>query len=321
MKKSVFLLAAMLVLSVCTGVPAAEYNFSIGTSTLGGSYYIFGTPWAKIISEKMPNCNASVQATNGPASNLQLIESGQMQLGYCSNVVAYEAWNGQGWADGNQYRKFRTLFPTYPSYFEMVSLKKLNVANIRDLTGKRVHMTMPGGTPEVVMKSCMAILDIKPKEEVYLQTQNAIDLMKDGRLDVVLAVMGIPTSMIVDLQTTHDTVIVDMDEKDVDAVVAKNPHYTKGVIPANTYANQPKDVNTFVFWNFGVCDRDLPDDVAYEMVKAVFDNRQEFVNAHATGVYVQPENIVHSVIPLHPGAVKYYKEIGIELPPHLTASE
>jgi len=122
-----------------------------------------------------------------------------------------------------------------PSYFEIVTLSKSPIKTIRDLEGKRVHMSMPGGTPDIAMRYSLETLGIKPKEEVYMQTGNAADLLKDGRLDVVIAVMGLPTSFILDLQSTHDIRLVDIDPEDQTTVAEKYPYFAKGTIPKNTY--------------------------------------------------------------------------------------
>lgn len=312
----------MLVLMVfclvfTTSLAKESWNFSIGTSTVGGTYYIFGAPWAKIITEKVPNAVATIQATGGPGNNVQLIEKGEMKLAYVSAAAGYEGWTGTGWAEGKKYNQMRALFATYPSYFEMVTLNKNPIKNIRDLEGKRVHVSLPGSTPDIVMHNCLKVLNIKPKVEIPLHPGNAKDLLKDGKLDVWIAVYGLPSSMIMDMQSTMDIRLVDILPEDTKAVNAKYPYCNPSKIPAGMYENQPNDINTFVFWNFGIGDKDLPNELVYNIVKAVFENKREFEAAHAAGKYVVPENIINSVIPLHPGAIKYYKEIGIEIPENL----
>ncbi|HHX26896.1 MAG TPA: TAXI family TRAP transporter solute-binding subunit [Firmicutes bacterium] len=314
--------AVLAVILVCPAVMSAQtWNFAIGTSTLGGTYYIFGTPWAKVITDKVPNAIATVQSTNGPSANIQLMEKGELKLAYASAPAAYEGWTGTGWAKGRKYQRQRSLFTTYSSYFEIVTLSKSPIKTIRDLEGKRVHMSMPGGTPDIAMRYSLETLGIKPKEEVYMQTGNAADLLKDGRLDVVIAVMGLPTSFILDLQSTHDIRLVDIDPEDQTTVAEKYPYFAKGTIPKNTYKNQSTDINSFVFWNYAIGDKDLPEELVYNMVKAVFENKAEFEAAHSSGKELAPENIVYSVVPLHPGALRYYREIGIEIPDALIPPE
>ena len=317
----VVVVTVLLLVLVCPAAfSATSWNFVIGTSTLGGSYYIMARRGPRSSPTTCPTV-ATVQATNGPSANIQLIEKGEMKLAYTSAAAAYEGWNGVGWAAGRKYQEIRALFTTYSSYFEIVTLSKLPIKTIRDLAGKRVHMAMPGGTPDIAMRYSLEVLGIKPRDQVYLQTENAIDLLKDGKLDVVIAVMGLPTSMILDLQSTHDIRMVDIAPEDVDAVTKAYPYFAKGAIPANTYKNQPNPINTFVFWNYAVCDKDLPDDLVYQIVKAVFENKDVFAATSEAGKELAAENIVHSVIPLHPGAVKYYREVGIEIPANLLPAE
>lgn len=313
----VLLVVTLLSAIAVPALTATKWNFSIGTSTLGGSFYIMGAPWAKVISEHVPDAVATVQATNGPSANIQLMERGEMKLCYVSSAAAYEGWNGLGWANGTKYQRMRTMFTTYASYFEMVTLTKLPIYTIRDLAGKRVHMTMPNGTPDIVMTKCLADLNIVPKDKLYMQTEQAIDQLKDGKLDVVLFAMGLPTSMILDLQSTHDIRMVDISPEDIAYMNKLYPYFAKGVIPAGTYENMPKDINTFVFWNYAVCDKDLPDELVYQITKAVFENKKDFEAASAYGKELFAKNIVEAIVPLHPGAVKYYNEIGIKIPDNL----
>jgi len=313
------LLVLVFVLFAFLGVPsfAAEESYSIGSSTLGGSFYIMSSALSNLISEKVPGVHATPEATNGPASNLQMIETDQMKIALCSAAVLYEGRHGLSWADGREFNRARVLLPTHSSYFEMVTLSP-EIKTIRDLNGKRVHMTMPGGTPDAVMKACIEVLGLEPGDKIYLQTGNAIDLMKDGRLDCVLAVMGLPTAIFMDLASNHDMTVIDMSTEDVGKVVEKYPYFGKGLIPAGTYRGQEKDVNTFVFWNFLVADKSVSEETAYKITKAIFENKTDIDAAMANASKeILPQNIAHSTAPLHPGAIKYYREIGVDVPEHL----
>lgn len=314
---SLLTISLLMFFLVISNGTAQDWNFAIGTSTIGGTYYIFGSPFAKIITEKVPNAIASVQATGGPANNIQLIEKGEMQIAYTSSAAAYEGWTGTGWAEGKKYTESRAIFPTYSSYFEMVTLNKSPIKNIRDLEGKIVHTSVPGGTPDIAIHKCFEVLGIKPKQEVPVKPGDAADLLRDGRVDVWIAVYGLPSSMILDMQSTMDIRLVEILPEDIEKVNAKYPYMQHGIIPAGTYENQPEDINTFVFWNFAIVDKDLPDDLVYNIVKAVFENKAEFEAAHSAGKDMAPEQILNSPIPLHPGAIKYYEEIGIEIPEEL----
>ena len=320
-KVKIFLLGLIVCVLLSVPVFAQSWNFSIGTSTIGGSYYIFGSPWAKVISDCVPNATASVQATNGPAENVQLMETGQLQLAYVSAAAGYEGWNGTGWTNGKKYQEMRTLFTTYNSYYELVVLDNSPIKTYRDLEGKKVFFGMPGATPDIAARYICEVLGIKPAQEIAMQTGDAINLLIDGRIDTVAGVYGLPSAMFLDLQSNHKIRFIDMSKEDQEKVCEAYPYFSKGAIPANTYNNQPKDVNTFVFWNYAIGDKDLPEDLVYNIVKAVFENKAEFEAAHTTGKDLFADNIKYAVIPLHPGAVKYYREIGIDIPEELLPPE
>jgi TRAP transporter TAXI family solute receptor len=313
------LLVLVFVLFAFLGTPsfAAEENFSIGSSTLGGSFYIMASALSNLISEKVPSVEATPEATNGPGANLQMIETDQMKIALSSASALYQGRHGLSWADGREFNRARVLLPTHSSFFEMVTLSP-EIKTIYDLNGKKVHVAMPGATPDTVMNACIEVLGLELGEKIHVQTGNAIDLMKDGRLDCVLGVYGIPSAIFMDLASSYDMIVVDMSKDDVEKVVEKYPYFGKGVIPAGTYRGQEKDVNTVVFWNFLVADKSVSEETVYKITKAIFENKTDIDAAMANASKeILPQNIVHSTAPLHPGAIKYYREIGVDVPEHL----
>lgn len=293
---------------------AKKWNFSIGTSTLGGSMQIMATPLAKLMASKIPNVSASVQNTPGPQANLQMMELGEMPMSFCSSPVAYEGLTGTGWANGRVYDKFRTILVMFPSYFQFVAGGSSGVVDVRDLTGKRVHTSIPGTTPDIVIQAQMDVLGLKFKESHPLNTGPAADMLRDGRIDAVSCAMGLPTPFIMDLQATSNVRLVQMSLEDQAAVVAKYPYLAKAQIPAKTYKNQPDPINTFALWNFVVVSRDVPDEIVYQITKVALENLPEFSAAAAIGKEFKAENIQHAIGLIHPGAAKYYREIGIVIP-------
>lgn len=315
MKRSaLFTLFLVFVFTVSQAVAAQTWNFAIGTSTLGGTMQIMATPLSKLITDKVPNAYASVQNTPGPQANLQLMEVGEMEVAYCSNPVIYEALTGTGWANGTKYKDFRTILVVYPSYFEMVSLAGKGINNMRDLQGKRVHTSIPGTTPDIALKAVAEIIGLEFKEKHPINTGPAADMLRDGRLDVVSCAMGIPTPFIMDLQATNNVQLLQLNEADMMAVSTKYPYLSPTQIPANTYKNQPDPINTFALWNVVMVHKDLPDDLVYEITKVALENLQEFKAAATVGNDFKAENIAHAVGPIHPGAIRYYKELGLDVP-------
>lgn len=315
MKRSTLFIAALVfALSASQALAAQNWNFSIGTSTLGGTMQIMATPLSKLITDKIPNAYASVQNTPGPQANLQLMEAGEMDIAFCSGPVIYEALTGTGWANGTVYKDFRTILVVYPSYFELVATVGKGIDNVRDMQDKRVHTSIPGTTPDIALKAVAEIIGLTFKEKHPINTGPASDMLRDGRLDVVSCAMGIPTPFIMDLQATNNVHLLQMDEADMKAVSAKYPYLAPTQIPANTYKNQPDPINTFALWNVVIVHKDLPDDLVYEITKVCLENLQDFAAAAAVGRDFKAENIAHAVGPVHPGAARYYKEAGIAVP-------
>jgi len=318
MKRINVLLIALLVFCFASisGLAEETYNFSIGTSVVGGSMYTYGVPFAKIITDKVPNAVATPEST--PAgNNIQLMEKGDLQLAYASAASIYNTWNGLAYANGIKYRRARAIFATYPSLFHHLVLDKSPIRNIRDLEGKRVHMSVLGTASNLNATDTLEALNITPKEKALLVPGTAAELLRNGRIDTWASALNVPAGMVLDLQTQAKVRFIETSLEDLEKIVAKHPYCTIGIIPGGTYNFEPNDFNTLVNWNFALADKDLPDEIVYNIVKAVFENLDEFISTGPAGKDFAPENILHSIIPIHPGAIKYYEEIGIKIPENL----
>ena len=321
MKK--ILLSIALTLSIIAVPAFGAQNFTIGTTSMGSPWQIYGTVFGNIIAKTLPDTTASIQITNGPAQNIQLIEAGEMKIGMATDPVAYDGWNATGWARGKQYRKERALFAIPASYIQTVALASRSDLNtLRDMEGKRVLLQSPGASVDAILKASFDALGIKTAENVYVGPVPAIDMLKEGRLDVhAVSSPAIPSSYYVELQLTTDIKILGVEDDDFKKILEKYPYFNKAVIPAGSYKGQTKDVQTFTLSNFFIVDKDLPEDMVYKLVKAVFENREEFAKADSFGSSVTPENALRVAIPLHPGAIRYYKEIGLTVPERLIPKE
>lgn len=334
-----FVLICIFVASIISGcskaeIPAAgsnnadegnkkDVNLTIATSNLTGTWYIWGGALSKVITEKIPGYTASPQVTDGPLSNLQMLENDEVMLTLGNTAVCYEAWHGQGIAspDGKKYQKQRSLFMAYPSYFHNITLNKTGIKNISDLEGKVVSCAPPGSGPNYAMEYSLEALGIKAKEKVYGGVDAAMDLLKDGKISNVVLAMGIPVGSVTDLAMNHDVKFIDYTEEQLDIVKTKYPFLVPSIIPANTYKGQAEDVNTVEFWNMIICHKDLDDDLAYKICEESFKNIDYFLNAHASARDMKMENFVNSPIPMHPGAVRFFKDKGFEIPDSLISPE
>lgn len=296
-------------------------DFSIATSMITGTFYILATPLAELINN-MEGYSATPEASDGSASNVQMIENEEVYLAITSALTAYQGYNGTGFAEklGTKYTSQRALFMTHSSYWQNITTPESGIQYFSDFEGKTIDVTAPGGTPYVAFYDFMDALDVTPKTIVNSSFAASVDALKDGRIDNAVAVTGIPYSSIYDYATSYDMVMQDFTQEEIDAIVEKYPYYVPAVIPAGTYPGQETDINTFEFWNLCIGSKYLTEDFVYNLLDAVFANTDMFTNAYA-GADINMEAIVNANIPLHAGAVKWYTEHGVEIPEDMIPEE
>lgn len=297
-------------------------NFSIGCSMITGTFYIFGSALADVINNKMDGYSATPEATDGSASNVQMVETGELLVGLTSTLTAYQGYQGVGFAEkaGTKYQNQRALFPTHSSYWQCITTPDTGIKVFSDFEGKNVDVTAPGGTPEVAFSEFFDALDVTPKTIVNSTFANSVDALKDNRIDNAVAVTGIPYSSIYDFASSNDMVLVDFTQEEVDTIVEKYPFYVPYTIPANTYPGQTKDVKSFEFWNVCIGAKNLDEEFVYNLLDAVYANTDVFKTAYANS-RVEMEAIVNAGIPLHTGAVQWYLDHGVEIPANLIPEE
>ena len=310
--------------SAAPAAPAARtVELSIPTSNLTGTWYIWGSALSKVITDHVDGYTASPQVTDGPLADIQMIEDDEALITFGNTAVSYEAWNGEGIAspDGTKYQKQRALFMAYPSYFHNITTEKTGVKNISDLEGKVVACAPVGSGPNYSIEYSMNALGITPKEKIYGGVDQAYELLKDNNIANVVLAMGIPVGTVTDFALNYNMRFVEYTDEQLATVCEKYPFLTPATIPANTYADQDHDVKTVTFGNMVVAHVDMDDDLAYAICKASFENREYFENAHSSGKDLSEKAFVDCSIPLHPGAIRYFKEKGYEIPAKLIPPE
>jgi uncharacterized protein len=297
-----------------------EYKLLLGTSSQGGTYYVWGGGWADIIGKNVPGTDVAVEVTGGPNSNIQLIESGDMDLGFVTAWLGGEAYNGEGWAD-KKYEKIRSIFPMYASVMHMYSLKDSGIKTISDFAGKNVSTGGPGSTSAEAGNGLLEVLGIKPNRVSAVPTNTSIDGLRDGTIDTGFAVTGVPGPFMLDLETTHEVQHIGLTEEEMKKALEKYPYWSDAIVPKGTYKHQTEDLLLPGFWNIAIASKDLPDDLVYNLVKTTFEKHEELLAVDPSAKETLVENVKYSTIPYHPGAVKYYQEVGIEIPEHLLPPE
>lgn len=289
----------------------------VGTSSVGGTYYVWGAGWAQIMNKNVKNVDCSVEVTGGPNTNMQLIQRGDMEIGFVTTWLAGEAWTGSGWAQGTKYEELRGMFATYYSVLYIYTLKDSSIKSIYDFEGKRIAVGSPGATSDLAGRAVLNILGIKPKSVTSMPTDSQLSSLKDGTIDACFSITGVPGPFMLELETTHAVQLIALSDNDFKKIKEAQPFWSVEKIPANTFRNQTNDVPVCAYWNMMVCSKKLDNDLVYNLVKTTFEKRDAMLAVDPTAVQTVPEAVGNCVVPLHPGALKYYKEKGIILPERL----
>jgi hypothetical protein len=205
----------------------------------------------------------------------------------------------------------------YPETIQVVAMKDSGVEKITDLPGKRVSVGAPGSGVLADVQLMFRVLGYKfsDMDTDFLDFNNTAQRMKDGQLDVGFVVAGYPTASIMDLATLHDITLVEFDEEFIDKLHAEYPFFVKNVVPAGTYQGVDKDTNTVAVQAMWVCDAAMSDELVYNITKAFWENVEDLYQVHARAKQVTLQSALEGVsVPVHPGAAKYYEEVGMEVP-------
>ena len=291
----------------------AEQFINILTGGTSGVYYPLGVAIGKIYGDKIPGIRAQVQATKASVENLNLIEQGRGELAFTLGDSLKAAVEGDEEAGfKKKLTKLRTVAAIYPNYIQIVATAESGIKTLADLKGKTLSVGAPKSGTELNSRAILkaAGMSYKDLRQVqYLPFAESVDLMKNRQLDATLQSAGLGVASLKDLSSSTEINVVAVPKATVDKI---GPPFVSVVIPANTYTGQKSDVETAAVINYLVTSSDVSDDVAYQMTKQVFENLPELTNAHVAGKMIKLETAAAgSPAPLHPGAIRYYKEKGI----------
>lgn len=311
---------ALGVLSIVLLLPssfAMAKGGSVGTATVGGTYYIWAGPWAKMVTESIPDYTMNIEVTGGPVHNIKLIEKKELDFGTISMPAAYDGWKGKDWANGQKYQSIRTLFPMYPSYATFYTLEESGIKNIRDLEGKIFSPGPKGGTPDTYYRALLKMLSIKPKKIVNTSMNDIPGQMVDGMIDAAAGSGGEPFAPAVEIDSTNSVHILEISKNDMETFIGSYPSWYIGMRPAGGYKTFTVPQPTLMYWNLFVCHESLDDDLAYKIVDTFFSHLKDFENVYRDTCNTKPADVLNSTVPLHPGAARWYKEHGVEIPDNL----
>lgn len=299
------------------GAMAQERFITIGTGGQTGVYYVVGQSICRLVNRASAenNLKCTAPSTGGSVANINAIKAGDMDMGVAQSDAQFNAYNGVGDFEGDKFDKERAVFSVHPEPFTVVARADSGIKTFADLKGKRVNIGNPGSGQYATMGVVMDALgwttdDFALASELKPAEQSAA--LGDNKVDAIIYTVGHPNGSIQEATSTVDAKLIPVDGPEIDKLIDDNPYYAKATIPGGMYAGNDKDVTTFGVKATFVTSADVPDDVVYAVVKAVFDNFDRFKGLHPAFANLNEEEMISAGLsaPLHPGAVKYYKERG-----------
>jgi TRAP transporter TAXI family solute receptor len=317
---SIRLVAGMLGAAVVAGVALAQVKaISIATGGTGGVYYPLGGGLANVLSKTIPGLQATAEVTGGSVDNLKLINSGQSELAFVMADAALDALNGEDKFKGSKV-PVRTLMVLYPNQMHVVTIEGTGIDKLADLKGKRVSTGSPGSATEVMAFRVIEAAGLdkdKDMKRERLGVAESVNAIKDRKIDAFFWVGGLPTAAVTDLAATPGVKMKMIDHSEVvDKMNAKyGKLYAASVIKAGVYPSQDKDNKNTVVWNILVANANMPDEMAYKVVKTMIEKKADLVAVHQEAKSFSLENQIksNSSVPWHPGAVKYFTEQGVKM--------
>ena len=319
------LVATLALATFSTGVLADKSQWpksvTIGTASLGGTYFIYGGGWAQLISEVV-GVPAAVENTGGPADNAVLVSNGVHAFGMVTLGPAYDAWTGNSpLAPGQEFKDMRAIFPMYATPFTVVTLKSSGIDEIGKLNKKRVGPGPASGTAGAFVPRFLKDVNV----DATIQNGSWNDLarnMQDGQLDAVFFGAGIPVSAASAIEAQQAINVFSFSDAQRQMLLDKYPFLVPFNVPKGTYKAVTADMPTVAIWNFAIANKDLPDDFVYAVVKAVMENNDRMMQTHKTAKSTVPANVdKNGFLWMHPGAIKYFEEKGYSVPDNLHPPE
>tara|TARA_E500000318_G_scaffold31926_1_gene31772 strand:- start:3240 stop:4223 length:984 start_codon:yes stop_codon:yes gene_type:complete len=313
------LVAGASLVGATQGVSAAEQQFiTIGTGGVTGVYYPTGGAICRLVNKgrKEHGIRCSVESTGGSIYNINTIRAGELDMGVAQSDWQYHAYNGTSkFADAGPFKDLRAVFSVHAEPVTILARADGGIKNVTDLKGKRVNIGNAGsgtrGTWEV-MEEALGWNRSDLKLAAELKSAETGQALCDNKIDAYFWLVGHPSALTKESVASCGAVLVNATGPAIDKLVADNSYYRKATIPGGMYSSNPEDVHTFGVGATFVSSTAVSDDVVYEVVKAVFENFDDFKKLHPAFGHLKESEMVKDGLsaPIHGGAAKYYKEKG-----------
>jgi TRAP transporter TAXI family solute receptor len=313
----VAILVACAALLGASGCGEQKKMLAISSGGTGGVYYPLGGGLANILSANLNGYQATSEVTGGSIDNLKLISTDRSDIAFSMVDVAWDAHTGRDkFKDGKL--AVRTLAVLYPNRTHAVTVEGTGIARMQDLKGKRVAVGSPGSASEVLalrVLEAYGLLDGVTRER--LSVAESVNAMKDRKIDAFFWVGGLPTAAVSDLAATPGTAIRFLDHADVVGKLNETygPMYTETTIPKDTYQGMTADNRNITVWNILAVPESMPEPLAHDIVKVLFEHKAELVAVHKEAGHLDLANqtLKFSPVPFHPGALRYYRENNVKV--------
>ncbi len=311
------LAVAGLAMGMAASASANEF-ISIGTGGVTGVYYPAGGAICRLVNANRSEhgIRCGVESTGGSVFNTNTIRDGELDFGIVQSDVQYNAINGIVQFEDDAYEDLRAVFSLHPEPFTVVAREDANVSHFDELEGMRVNVGNPGSGQRATLTQ---LLDYQGKDfGIYSQASDLVAAQMsaalcDNQVDAIIYVVGHPSGAIEEATTACDSRLVNVTGDAVDGLLADFPYFARATVPGGMYRGNPDDTETFGVAATFVASTDTPEDVVYEVTKAVFENLESFRELHPAFQVLERENMVSEGLsaPLHPGAERYYREAGL----------
>jgi len=309
---------AAVVVSAAAPAVAQQKFMTIGTGGVTGVYYAAGGAICRLVNKDRAkhNIRCSVESTGGSVFNVNTIKAGELDMGFAQSDVQFNGFKGVGqFKESGAYPDLRAVLSVHPEPFTVVARKEANVTKFEEFKGKRFNVGNPGSGTRASMDQLLAAINWKMSDFSLASELKADEhgpALCDGKIDGFFYAVGHPSANIQDPTTTCGAKLVSLQGAAVDKLVADHPYYAKATIPGGLYPNNPQATETYGVLATVVASSKTPVETVYQVVKAVFDNFEEFKKLHPALAHLKAEDMAKNGLsaPLHEGAVRYYKEKG-----------
>lgn len=294
-----------------------EQRISLASSTAGGIWYILGGGIADIVTKNVPWLTVTAEVTGGYDANVQLLGTEQVETGSVSADITYEAFRGIGRYAGKKYENLRGIGAGTFTFLQVFTRKDSNITKIQDFKGKRIIIGPPGSIMNKLSPLLLGAHNLEMNKDwkpVYVSWSQVAGALRDGTADAGLITSTLPVSAIMDIATTHEVRLLPLDEKVLDNLLKDRPYWTKTTIPAGIYKGQDNEIYPIFKVASALLTReDMTEETIYAFTKALYENTNKLAEIHPSGKEWTPQNamLLKDILPFHPGAAKYFKEIGV----------